>query len=51
MAEGAVQTGVALGAEGTVRLGGVFGKSFRLFGRHFVAFSFLAAIAISPSFP
>jgi hypothetical protein len=33
---------------GHVRLRDVFGKSFRLFGRHFVAFCSLAAIAISP---
>jgi hypothetical protein len=39
---------MAVAAGGSVRLRDIFGKSFRLYGRHFVDFSFLAAIAISP---
>jgi hypothetical protein len=48
MAESAAPTAGVIGVEGTIRLGDVFGKSFRLYGRHFVAFSSLAALAISP---
>jgi len=39
---------MAVAAGGSVRLRDISGKSFRLYGRHFVAFSSLAALAISP---
>jgi hypothetical protein len=39
---------MTVAARGSVRLRDIFGKSFRLYGRHFAAFSLLAAIAISP---
>jgi hypothetical protein len=39
---------MAVVLRGCIRLQDVFGKSFRLFGRHFVAISFFSAVAVSP---
>jgi hypothetical protein len=41
---------ISTGVEGTFRLGDVFSKSFRVFGRNVVAFFLLAALANIPAF-
>jgi hypothetical protein len=39
---------LSYGTEGTFRLGDVFGKSFAVYGRHFVAFIVLTVFANIP---
>jgi hypothetical protein len=41
---------IAAGVEGTFRLGDVFGKAFRVFGRHIIAFFLLAVLANLPAY-
>jgi hypothetical protein len=41
---------LSYGTEGTFRLGDVFGKSFAVYGRHFVAFVVLTVFANIPSY-
>lgn len=41
---------ISAGVEGTFRLGDVFSKAFRVFGRHIIAFFFLAVLANLPAY-
>ena len=41
---------ISASVEGTFRLGDVFSKAFRVFGRHIIAFFLLAVLANLPAY-